>query len=198
MLRRAPAAALLLPPGAEPARRTWWGWGGALAVALTLGVVVVSVWPRAWDAVDAHERVVAATHDLIFESSPDNLSLALNRRGVSGLLSDVPDLAPYGLALVGARTAGDAVVLLYRDDTGAWTLQHVDGGALPAGEPVLAAGDVRVWTQDAVSIGGWRESSGAWMLVGTVPTTRMLEVAHGLREHRLHPVPPARSVFDAL
>lgn len=199
LLRRPPAAALLLPPGAEPPRRAWAPVVGWSLVALTAVAILWTLWPRAWDAAAEHERAYDAAHDLVLESEPDLLSLSLTRRGVPGVLADVPDLEGWGLQLLGARIGEGAVVLLYRGGDGEWTLQHVDGGRLPESEPVDRRGDVRAWRDGASTIVGWKETSGStWLLVAELDPTRVLDVGAALREHRRRPIPLPDSIFDGL
>lgn len=198
LLRAAPAAALVLPPGATPPRRSPWRW---FVPGVALGTVLMVGWwlvPRDWDALGAHTAAFDAPGAVVFESDPADLGLRLSRNGVTALLTEVPDLSTWGLSLLGARTERGAVILLYRSTEGDWSLQHVEAGSLPDEEPVARREGLEGWEIDGRAVVGWRENGSVWLLVAQVPLERALDVSAALRTHRAAPVPTPSSPFDAL
>lgn len=131
LMRSAPAAALILPPGAEPAppKPRWW-------LAVLAGVVAIGVastpWIRAWQERPDLARLGALHAQALRDAplrggDPRALGQELTRRDVPWQLAEVPDLSPFGLTLLGARivtgTEGGSV-LIYQAGARVWTLQH--------------------------------------------------------------------------
>ena len=189
LLRAPPAGALVLPPGATPTRRSRWRWFIPGVVVVTALLVVWAWLPRDWDPLGAHTSAFDRTDAVVVESEPADMSLRLSRNGVASILTEVPDLSPWGLSLLAARTERGAAVLMYRSTEGDWSLQHVEAGSLPDAEPTARREGVDGWEMDGRAVAGWRENGTMWLLVAQVPLERALDVASGLRAHRAAAVP---------
>ncbi len=207
LMRNAPAAALILPPGAEPeaplvspARRGVFAIAalGALALALLPLAVALVASPPVRDAARLHAEALGAGEGIVLESDTVMLQIRLARMHVSGLLTECPDLTRFGLSVLGARVIEDGVVLLYRGGEVEWTLQHRQGDALPTGAPVGSAGDLIARRAGAGAAVGWRGGGTTWVLVANVDAGRVLTVASGIIALRTLPAAPARSPFDPI
>lgn len=196
LLRNPPAAALLLPPGTEPAPppRGRWGWlafAGLLSVALLATPFLRDrVVADPYDVVAAQHLAVLSGGSLLLASEPAALSARLLAGGLPPELCGVPDLEPLGLGLWAGRaewSEGAEVVLVYASDEGLWTLAHRARPAPPApraAERVLAraqssVGELRVVgvRRGVVQVVSWDAAGGSWALTAAAPPERMLEVA---------------------
>jgi hypothetical protein len=207
LMRPAPAAALILPPGAEPPppRSRWWIWGvvgvGILGFAST-------PWIRAWMDRPDIARLAALHRDALEEaplrgSEPRELGLELTRREVPWQLAEVPDLAPFGMTLLGARiVAGSAggTVLIYQGGARLWTLQHwlsapaLDGpvvatlqaasGPLEARRAPAPGGAPTAALEPDPVVVAWEEVGATWVLLADAPPEVVLDLAARFRESR--------------
>lgn len=207
LMKSPPAAALILPPGAEdeappvsPARRGVFliAAVGALALAvLPLALALVGT-PIARDAAHLHAEALGAGEGIVLEGDTVRLQVRLARLHVSALLTECPDLSSLGLSLLGARVIDDAVVLIYRSGNDEWTLQHLDGDVLPRGTELSRAGDLIARRAGEGAAVGWRGSGTTWVLVSNVDASRVLTIASGIIALRSHPVTPASTPFDPI
>lgn len=209
LLRSPPVAALILPPGSEPAtppsRAGWYALGGALVIALltsnaVLDHVVRPLWTR-WrpppesaglpsPAEDAAEGVA----QVVVEGDGAEIAHGLAANGVPSALAEVPLLDSLGLHVAAARVwwgPDPTVRLLYvwmARRPGVWMLDHRFGAAITEG-PVLARSGEGDETLEArqttlgVSV-AWAERDTRWALCADAPAEEVLRVAAAIRTLR--------------
>lgn len=206
LMRPAPAAALILPPGAEPPppRSRWWIWG-------VVGVAVVGFastpWIRAWQDRPDLARLAALHREALSDaplrgSEPRELGQELTRREVPWQLAEVPDLSPFGMTLLGARIvpgSAGGTVLIYQGGAHLWTLQHwsspptLDGPVVATLETASGTLEARRAAApadgDAVVV-AWVEVGATWVLVADAPPEGVLDIAERFRKSRVvTPIP---------
>lgn len=201
LLKNPPAAAMILPPGAEPPPRPT-RWPLAVAAVLFLLAGLASPWAReqlfrtSWEKLARAHAETLASEGLLLGSDAADLASRLSRAGVPSTLSVVPILDSAGLTLVGGRVMTEgppAVALVYQDDRALWTLQHherappADGRVLT--ERITPDGPVTAYDTDAGVVVGWSEHGDLWVLTAAVPEADLLTVAAAIRAAR-RPTPP--------
>ncbi|MDP2316047.1 MAG: hypothetical protein Q8P41_24330 [Pseudomonadota bacterium] len=203
LMRPAPAAALILPPGAEPPPPSprWWLWG--VVGAIVLGFASTP-WIQAWRERPDLDQLAALHRDARLDaplrgSDPNGLGLELTRRDVPWQLAEVPDLAPFGLTLLGARIVPGSeggTVLIYQAGTRLWTLQHwlsapsLDGpvvATLPTAAGLLEARQARpsgAVPDVGAALVAWEDAGATWVLAADAPPEAVLDLAARFRETR--------------
>lgn len=173
--QKAPMNILILPPGAEPNRRSWgWLWiPMVVLVVLAIGAPMVGAFREGWDwkkAARIHLQAMEEVPGFLATRSPEELSQSLRDRGLSKGMSEVPDLSSLGLVLEGGLVVPGkepGVVLRYQKTGQRWTVQHhlrVNPRDLQEPIGVLATdeGPLSAWSEEGVTVAGWRAADGLW------------------------------------
>jgi anti-sigma factor RsiW len=132
------------------------------------------------DAVSAHQLYTAERrHPVeVGADEADHLVTWLSRR--LGVPLAAPDLAEYGLELVGGRllstTTGPAAQLMYQDADGRRVTLYVRSTIEPA-ETAF-----RFLQEGDLSALYWRDHGGSWALLGELPRDELLRIAHRVHE----------------
>jgi hypothetical protein len=202
--RTPPSQVRILPFGNEsasaprPSRRWYLMIPVLFLLAAMFGGYFLGLWQKSWDWTEAatlHQQILASPGPLpgfIQENNPNTLSSAFQKKGLGPLLWEVPDLSARQLLLSGGlilEGEAPAVVLYYSRD-GLWTLQHhlrpdpTEPTAFVPGDPDTST--LTAWSQGGVSVVGWRDPTGLWVLGSQQETAFVLEEARAIQQ-LLHP-----------